>query len=544
MNHQNSGTEHRYEDLSLKNQKIAQETLEILHKGSYRVDGRKVDLHLATGIYDFEKVQVYNSTRLADLVNDMDGFMHEHFYEPDTHKILIQSADSLEAAKEYYRPLVLNFANAFTPGGGFLSGASSQEESLCRASSLYVSINSMAAKEMYQYNLDHRNPFDSDFMLLSEQVAVFRNIKNELLKHPFPISVLTVPAIDRSRPDSFNYSQQEADVVMKNRIRLLLLVAARNMYRNLILGAWGCGVFGNDASTVAGYFYQILIEEHFEDYFETVVFAIYEREGRKNIDAFCNVFHINDSSQQSNALSRSETVSDTQLSASEAVRKGIPAKTPLIRLETYEQPSSFDKPNEIKMPEKRPFIEFTRNFVKVEPTDKDSSPKRYIQSAYPMPVLSTQGYMEDMLNSVGQAQGIFQDGIPFVAELVNLNQENSAAATFFLPYVMKLPYQERIMNREHKMSSYEIEINHLHQYSAFTRCLRDCPVSIGYQDTDRYINYLIGMGVLLQKTESLYGSAKIMADPLGRNVLVLELLVIRKGRVDAVVTLGFKAGIL
>ncbi len=41
---------------------------------------------------------------------------------------------------------------------------------------------------------------------------------------------------------------------MIRRIRILLLIAAVNGYKNLVLGAWGCGVFGNKPGDVAGVF--------------------------------------------------------------------------------------------------------------------------------------------------------------------------------------------------------------------------------------------------------------------------------------------------
>ena len=44
----------------------------------------------------------------------------------------------------------------------------------------------------------------------------------------------------------------------------------------LLLGAWGCGVFGNEAEDVAGYFAQQLIAPGatFENAFKKVVFAV------------------------------------------------------------------------------------------------------------------------------------------------------------------------------------------------------------------------------------------------------------------------------
>lgn len=51
--------------------------------------------------------------------------------------------------------------------------------------------------------------------------------------------------------------QDELDQVMTDRLHKFLLAAARYGYRNLVLGAWGCGAFGHDAAAVAGYFYDV-----------------------------------------------------------------------------------------------------------------------------------------------------------------------------------------------------------------------------------------------------------------------------------------------
>jgi uncharacterized protein (TIGR02452 family) len=52
-------------------------------------------------------------------------------------------------------------------------------------------------------------------------------------------------------------------------------VAAANGHRQLILGAWGCGVFGNDPAVVAGAFLGVLSAA---PWFERIVFAVYDRQ--------------------------------------------------------------------------------------------------------------------------------------------------------------------------------------------------------------------------------------------------------------------------
>ena len=47
---------------------------------------------------------------------------------------------------------------------------------------------------MYDYNNTHKSPCDSDYMLLSPNVLVYRSYTGELLDDPFWTSVVTVPA--------------------------------------------------------------------------------------------------------------------------------------------------------------------------------------------------------------------------------------------------------------------------------------------------------------------------------------------------------------
>lgn len=53
-------------------------------------------------------------------------------------------------------------------------------------------------------------------------------------------------------------TEKEIAEIMRLRIRKMLYVAAHFGYKYLVLGAWGCGAFGNDAATVARLFYEEL----------------------------------------------------------------------------------------------------------------------------------------------------------------------------------------------------------------------------------------------------------------------------------------------
>jgi uncharacterized protein (TIGR02452 family) len=62
------------------------------------------------------------------------------------------------------------------------------------------------------------------------------------------------------------------EAIMKKKMNAMLDAAAVNNCKNIIIGAWGCGVFKNDPATVANLFKEVLESKRY--FFEKIVFAI------------------------------------------------------------------------------------------------------------------------------------------------------------------------------------------------------------------------------------------------------------------------------
>jgi len=168
----------------------------------------------------------------------------------------------------------LNFASARWPGGGFLSGARAQEEYLCRLSALYACLVGVDA--YYQPHNAAGTSLYSDRVLHSPAVPVFRDDDFSLLAEPVEVGILTAAA-----PYATGLAQDEPHLLpllpatFQSRCRQVLAVAARHGYRRLVLGAWGCGAFGNDPAVVAAAFAGLLLPGGaFADHFDEIVFAI------------------------------------------------------------------------------------------------------------------------------------------------------------------------------------------------------------------------------------------------------------------------------
>ena len=266
--------------------KIAEETIQISKQGYYYLNGKKIEL-IKDAYHDFSSVEVFDTERLEAIQGDEDEFFEKSFYGSKDCQFTVLDGDSFEAAQSFEHPLVMNFANARHPGGGFLKGAHAQEESLCRCSTLYQSLISKKASEMYYHNSNSRSPIDSDYMLLSPNVCVFRDADYKLIENPYTVGVFTIPALNLNGRGR-NVKPSDADAIMKERLRKFFMAAARNGYRDLILGAWGCGAFGHDAKVVAGYFKELFMEEGYDEFFDNVVFAVLGN--GYNLNAFVDTF--------------------------------------------------------------------------------------------------------------------------------------------------------------------------------------------------------------------------------------------------------------
>ncbi|RJX38919.1 TIGR02452 family protein [Paenibacillus pinisoli] len=260
--------------------RVAEETLTIIEQGHYRnANNKNVDIGGAL-TYAIEGAVLYR-------IEDTDQLLSE--LEPEhTNKTIIEVTEetTLEAAarlaKEDTELTCLNFASAKHPGGGFLTGARAQEESLARASGLYPTIAQM--KEMYSHNAGQRTCLYSDFMIYSPKVPVFRDDSGALLDEAYPVSIITAPAVNagvvREREP---HNIALIDPVMRRRIDKVLAVAQAHKQTTLVLGAYGCGVFRNNPEEVAAWFRQALTGDKFRGVFRKVVFAIYDTKPGKEV---------------------------------------------------------------------------------------------------------------------------------------------------------------------------------------------------------------------------------------------------------------------
>lgn len=171
----------------------------------------------------------------------------------------------------------LVFANASNPGGRYSEGTPAQEESICRRTNLVSCFSKMS----------YPIPEFGSFYL--KNLGIIRDTENN--NYNYFNNVITAdcvlsaayhgPPIDNEDRLCDGYRERT-----KIKIEQILNAFLENGNYNIVLGAFGCGAFGD----IAIIFKQVLSSKQYKGRFENVIFAVLKDVGGQNYKTFVNVF--------------------------------------------------------------------------------------------------------------------------------------------------------------------------------------------------------------------------------------------------------------
>lgn len=238
------------------------------------VSREKKDPRVAAGL------PAQKSTKQEDEENKMDDYDGT----PDLNKawIFLCPLDTLMGAYLCFlnqvgkqpKIAVLNFADRYKPGGKLLDGATTQEESVCMRSTLYLSIN----PRYFDESVGNLNLYalEDDELLYSKVVKVL-NLSVASAPVPdetFYVDVVscaaqklkvtqTAPTGPKQRKHEEPVYDENARSVMRSKIEHILRKCLCEGANMVVLGAFGCGVYKHPAKETAQIMKDVLLsEEH------------------------------------------------------------------------------------------------------------------------------------------------------------------------------------------------------------------------------------------------------------------------------------------
>ncbi|CAF1367547.1 unnamed protein product, partial [Didymodactylos carnosus] len=195
--------------------------------------------------------------------------------------------------KNSFNPVLLNMANAVSPGGGYRRGDGAQEENIFRRTNYYTSLNYFL--EPNQQHTDHQRfecsahttltaladnesmyPIHEFGAIYTSGITAFRATEQrgyEYLSTPiYNMSSIALAAYQK--PDTYGGDRlaPKYAVGTRKKIENLFAIAFVNGHDSLILSALGCGAFHNPPSHIASIFKTVI--EQYAGFFRQIIFAI------------------------------------------------------------------------------------------------------------------------------------------------------------------------------------------------------------------------------------------------------------------------------
>ena len=182
--------------------------------------------------------------------------------------------------EENERLAALNFASFRNPGGMYMEGSSAQEESLCHHSNLYSALSNR--DDYYRANryLLHdgvyatRGLYTPDVYFFNPDDENVQNCNINPDTDTAICDVITLAAPNHKAAVNHGVDEDAFYHAMIDRVDAIISVAAQMNVNVLILGAYGCGVFGWDPEEVADIFFDRIVTLPQSLSIDNFVFAI------------------------------------------------------------------------------------------------------------------------------------------------------------------------------------------------------------------------------------------------------------------------------
>lgn len=201
-------------------------------------------------------------------------------------EVRVMAADAVAAILENGRGraefcdlAVLDFASFTNPGGGYIRGSWAQEEALCAESFLY----NVLEKQGDWYGENRRRNINCDLYRNRALVIPKVRFSREKIHAYADVLVVAAPNARRAREE---YKVDEAALVraMRDRIHFALDIVDALGHKQVVLGAWGCGVFGWEAELVSELFREELASGSHG--IELAIFAVPRDRFNENLACF------------------------------------------------------------------------------------------------------------------------------------------------------------------------------------------------------------------------------------------------------------------
>ncbi|KAM0214064.1 hypothetical protein ACHAQI_003684 [Fusarium lateritium] len=178
-------------------------------------------------------------------------------------RISIKEVDTLTAAKDLLeietasgtktdfkndraRVTILNMSSPLNPGGGFLNGANSQEESLCMRTTLYPSL-----KDEWYRIPDLSSIYTPNVLVFRDEEAEDLDKKDRFYVDCITAAMLRAPEFEMNGEGVATYANTKDREIAQAKMTAVMRIAVMKNSKRLVLGAWGCGAHGNPVGEIA-----------------------------------------------------------------------------------------------------------------------------------------------------------------------------------------------------------------------------------------------------------------------------------------------------